>query len=271
MIDVFISRPTWVSTEFSEGLEGFLSFLSTMEFTPRTIGATDYPTECPLDEVIKLLDECQGIIVLGYPQIILKKGFIKNKPTNNLQLPTEWNHIEASLAYSKGLPILVIHHKGVRRGIFEHGAINKYIYEKDLSKVNWFLSQNITGALKSWKQNVIAYQKKQFVKPLSKDISQERPINRPETENFRLVTRCNSLLTRIGESINNEDQYSWSIFVDEYNSLLNQATELIKDKEIHNLPNISHFDATPSLYGQTEGLKLVRNAISRLKEIIESL
>jgi hypothetical protein len=31
-------------------------------------------------------------------------------------LPTEWNHIEAALAYSQQLPLLVIHHRGIKRG-----------------------------------------------------------------------------------------------------------------------------------------------------------
>jgi hypothetical protein len=117
MIDIFISRPTWISKEFQEGLDGFLSFLDTHEINPRTLGSTDYPTESPLDEVITIIGECKGAIILGYPQIYVTKGKIKDVDNVDFLLPTEWNHIEATLAYMKKMPLLIIHHKGVSRGV----------------------------------------------------------------------------------------------------------------------------------------------------------
>lgn len=131
MINIFCSRPTWVAEEFKEGLTGFLAFLGTHGLKPRTIGSTDYPTESPLDEVMRIMDECEGAIILGYPQIYVMKGNIKGVEKNEFPLPTEWNHIEATLAYAKKLPLLLIHHKGISRGIFDRGAIGKFIYEKD--------------------------------------------------------------------------------------------------------------------------------------------
>jgi len=154
MINIFISRPTWITEEFQEGLNGFLSFLDTHDIKPRTLGSTDYPTESPLDEVISIMDECKGVIVLGYPQIYVTKGKIKEVVNSDFLLPTEWNHIEAALAYIKKLPLLIIHHKGIARGIFAHGAISKFIYERDLSKTNWFLSDNVKGALRKWKSSI---------------------------------------------------------------------------------------------------------------------
>ncbi len=159
MINIFISRPTWLAEEFREGLHGFLAFLSTHDLKPRTIGSTDYPTESPLVEVIRLMDECEGAIILGYPQIYVIRGNIKGSDKNDFPLPTEWNHIEATLAFSKNLPLLLIHHKGISRGIFDRGAISKFIYEKDLSENNWFLSDNISGALMKWKSSVVQRQK----------------------------------------------------------------------------------------------------------------
>ena len=159
MTSIFISRPTFVTEEFREGLNGFLAFLGTHDLKPRTIGSTDYPTESPLVEVIRLMDECEGAIILGYPQIYVINGNIKGTEKNDFPLPTEWNHIEATLAFSKNLPLLVIHHKGISGGIFDRGAISKFIYEKDLSENNWFLSDNISGALMNWKSSILQRQK----------------------------------------------------------------------------------------------------------------
>lgn len=162
MLDIFISRPTWVPDEFLKGLNNFLSFIEEMELNPRTLGSTDYPTDAPLDEVISIMDECKGMLVLGYPQIFVSKGKIKEVARQEeFILPTEWNHIEASLAYVKKLPLLVIHHNGIRGGIFDKGAIGKFIYSVDLKEEGWFLSQKMKGAFKKWKEMLKKVPKKQ--------------------------------------------------------------------------------------------------------------
>ena len=157
MTDIFLSRPTWVEKKFQKGLEQFLSLLRTLELNPHTLGATDYPNLTPLDEVISLMEKCKGAIILGYPQITVKSGFLKKKKLEKtMLLPTEWNHIEAGLAYARALPLLVIHHSGVVRGIFDRGAINTFNYEKDLSESDWALSPEISGALSKWKKDVLS-------------------------------------------------------------------------------------------------------------------
>jgi hypothetical protein len=156
MIDVFVSRPTWISDGFERGLTGFLARLADFGMRPHTLGANDYPTKSPLDDVIGLLEQSQGAVILGFPQIEIRDGTIKGNPVQPvLYLPTEWNHIEAGLAYARGLPLLVIHHNGVCRGIFDRGAINSFIYETDLSDPAWALNPRISGALQAWRDLVV--------------------------------------------------------------------------------------------------------------------
>ncbi len=152
-MDIFVSRPTNVDPEFESGLRSFYQTLKLLDLTPRTIGVSDQPIRSPLDEVIELLHSCQGIIVLGYPQILVQKGYLKTRRIEkDLRLATEWNHIEASLAYALGLPMLVIHHQGVCRGIFDRGAIGSFfLYETNMTYETWAFEQNISGALEKWK------------------------------------------------------------------------------------------------------------------------
>jgi len=159
MKNVFVSRPTWIPTDFSSGLESFMALLDSYDLKPRTLGVSDYPIDSPLDEVISILNKCVGAIILGYPQIRIEKekGQLKNTeidPNSNFSLATEWNHIEAGLAYAKKIPLLVIHHVGVSRGIFDRGAINKFIYEIDLSNPSWFSDKTILGAISAWKKKL---------------------------------------------------------------------------------------------------------------------
>lgn len=154
MIQVFLSRPTWLPAEFQQPLTEFLGLLEVLGLAPRTLGVSDYPAKGPLDEVIDLLGECRGLIVLGYPQLLVTSGTVKGSPVTDLQLATEWNHIEASLAYSRRLPLLVIHHLGVKRGIFDRGTINSFVYERDLRAPGWSLAPDVRGALTKWKSHL---------------------------------------------------------------------------------------------------------------------
>lgn len=158
-MNVFISRPNWIPEAFRPGLTIFLSRLSNdMQLTPRTLGSTDYPTKAPLDEVIKLIDQCQGAIVLGYPQIEITAGMVKGEcVTERMSLPTEWNHIEAGLAYARSLPLIVISHIGVSRGIFDRGAMNSFLFSKDLTNPQWSIEEDINGAIRSWRNDLLGF------------------------------------------------------------------------------------------------------------------
>jgi hypothetical protein len=107
-----------------------------------------------LDDVIELMDECKGAIILGFPQIVITSGTLKDESLScAMSLPTEWNHIEAGLAYAGGLPLLVIHDEGIGRGIFDRGAISTFLHQARFSDPAWPLAAPIQGALKKWKRD----------------------------------------------------------------------------------------------------------------------
>lgn len=125
-----------------------------MGITPRTLGTTDIPTKAPLDEVLDIIDECQGAIILGYPQITIHSGKLKSENiTEELVLGTEWNHVEASLAYAKSMPILVIHHSTVSRGIFDRGVMNAFNHSVDMTESSWSMDKVLNGAINKWKEH----------------------------------------------------------------------------------------------------------------------
>ncbi|WP_234277307.1 hypothetical protein [Billgrantia desiderata] len=156
-MDIFVSRPTWVSTEFEAGLEVFLTSLTNMGLVPRTLGSSDYPSKAPLDEVIEIMDECKGAVILGYPQVLVSQGAVKGSELETeMLLPTEWNHIEAALAYSKGIPLILFHHLGVSRGVFDRGVMNAFIHEVDLCSPTWSMDSALNGAIQKWKSNCLS-------------------------------------------------------------------------------------------------------------------
>ena len=152
MKSVFLSRPTWLPNECKQGMDSLCALLTSHGINPRTIGQTDFPSKSPMDGVIELLKECEGAIILGYPQMEIKSAIIKGNPiTNPFCLGTEWNHIEAGLAYALGLPLLVIHDTSVVRGIFDRGVLNSFLYQKDFKDPSWPLSAEIIGSITKWK------------------------------------------------------------------------------------------------------------------------
>lgn len=156
VINIFLSRPTWLADAYQTGQTNFVDLLTTLLLNPRTLGATDYPSRAPLDEVIEIMSECQGAIILGYPQITMTAGSIKGASINGeVLLSTEWNHIEAGLAHAGGLPLLAIHHHGVNRGIFDRGAMNAFLYQVDLTDASWPLRPEIQGALRKWRHECL--------------------------------------------------------------------------------------------------------------------
>ena len=148
---VFVSQPTWVPPEHRPGLEKFKDLLRIRDLDPRSVGVTDMPSLLPLEEVIQLMGRCHGAIVLGIPQIKVLSGKLKgDEITSPFDLGTEWNHIEAALAYALKLPVLVIHDTTVVRGIFDRGAANAFIYVVDFSSDSWSRTDEISGAVATW-------------------------------------------------------------------------------------------------------------------------
>lgn len=161
MIDIFLSRPTDIS-EFQElGLNNLLSFLKKENLNPRTLGTTDYAQESPLNEIIQILELCSGMIVLGYSKIFIEQGVIKGERVKEpVKMASEWNQIEAALAYCTRKPLLIICDKGVSFGFFDKGTANCYVHQVDFSDPQWSLQRSIQGAILKWKERVVVCNRK---------------------------------------------------------------------------------------------------------------
>lgn len=130
-IDVFLSRPNWVSDHVEKHFLKFYPLLEKHGFRPRTIGKNVVPISTPFQHVVNLMNQCQCTIVLGLPQIYVSAGRLKGKEIEKgFSLPTEWNQIEAAISIMLNRPTLMMLHKGVaQRGLFDRGAANVFVHE----------------------------------------------------------------------------------------------------------------------------------------------
>lgn len=148
-IPVFVS----CSTPFTQQQKDFKCAVGKyledyLGFAPRTLGETDYDPEEPLTACRRLMMECNGLITLAFRRYYIETGWehpeIKTqkqleeenkqpKPMNQLYFTSPWCQIEATMAFSLGLPILVFREKGViPRGLMRKGTAGLYLPEFDL-------------------------------------------------------------------------------------------------------------------------------------------
>ena len=155
MKKVFLSRPTCILPEYQKGMEGFIGWLTGSKLEPMTLGVTHYSNVNPMSAVINLIKKCDGVIVLGIPQITITGGRLKGKKIKTpVSLATEWNHIEAAIAFSLKKPILIIRDNSVERGIFDKGAAEGFLHSTDFKKPKWVKEKNINKVLIDWKDKI---------------------------------------------------------------------------------------------------------------------
>lgn len=162
--NIFVSRPTKLPKEFEDVYRKFHNYLEKEHnLTLRRLGDTDHSDEPPLEAIIEIMSECQGAIILGYPQVeifqqICRSVDITKDPA--LILPTPWNQIEGALAYGAKIPVLVIGYPGIGGGIFDHGVTGKFVLTVDLKDKKWFTNQPFQQLLTKFMKKVEKLQAK---------------------------------------------------------------------------------------------------------------
>ena len=157
MINIFISRPSIISTKYESSYVSFENFLNTKGIILRRLGSSDYSRKAPLVAVMEIIEDCKGAIILGYPQYEVHNEF---KKADNVQskscllIPTPWNQIEAVLAYKKKIPVLIVAQNGIDGGIFDYGVTGEFVLKTDLSKSNWCKENDFDGIFSEWYKDI---------------------------------------------------------------------------------------------------------------------
>jgi hypothetical protein len=102
------------------------------------------------------MDECSGAAVIAFERTRIESGTEEAAEISNQALPTVWNQIEATMAYSLGKPLLVIGEEGLRsEGLLE-------------SRYDWFVqwlpleeealrTPECIGIIEDWKKRVLRH------------------------------------------------------------------------------------------------------------------
>lgn len=121
-----------VGTPHTMAQAGYIKLLkekfSNSSFQLVTLQDKDWDPEDPIGPIYKLMKKCVGCIVLLLERYYIDAGRIKRgseneKPINGIALTTPWNQIEATLAYTEKLPLLILKDKNV----YTDGVFVEYI------------------------------------------------------------------------------------------------------------------------------------------------
>jgi hypothetical protein len=125
---------------------------------PCTVGRNTFSSDAPLRTVTELLDKCSGVVVIAlertyFPTGTEKRGGPKEAKLGEVKLPTPWNHVEAAMGYTRGLPLLVIVESGLRsEGLLERG--NDWYVQSVRPEPQALTSLEFNGVLASWKSKI---------------------------------------------------------------------------------------------------------------------
>jgi Pentapeptide repeats (8 copies) len=113
---VFLSAPSTRTPAQDSMCERLAEMLNHEGLVLESLPPRDYPPSGALAEIGRLLAGCAGVIVLG----------LRNDGSNPDALQagiTPWTHVEAGMAYGRGLPLLLLREPGVYKGAFDN-AVN---------------------------------------------------------------------------------------------------------------------------------------------------
>jgi hypothetical protein len=160
-IPIFVSAPTALSRSQQNIYRGITDLLEGLNLEKRALGRTDYPTEAPLQEVIRIVRKCSGGLVLGFVQYSAAK--VKVKPGSNeetikdlIVYPTPWNQLEAGIMLTARLPILVFHEEGISGGIFDAGASGVFVHKMPSVKEINSKTPSFSDVILKWQAEVRA-------------------------------------------------------------------------------------------------------------------
>lgn len=130
---------------------------------PQALGRNYWSSKQPLKAIDELMSECSGVAIVGFERLRIlealdRRGSDGERTVSGVALPTVWNQIEAAMAYSRGLPLLVVIDQELRtEGLLETGY-DWYVKRVPLGP-RVTLDREFCGIFDDWRARVDAHRK----------------------------------------------------------------------------------------------------------------
>lgn len=122
VVRVFVSTPALLTEQQQHRFAVLIEQLRQQGLTPEWLERS-YPSSAVLAAIQGALSRCAGAVVCGFRQLHVHDGTWRPDTTDVAAIKdacyaTPWNQIEAGMAAAAGLPLLVVHERGVGEGVF---------------------------------------------------------------------------------------------------------------------------------------------------------
>lgn len=136
---VFISVPSQRARDEQAVLDSFFRALADHGLEHEELVPGEYPSFGALAEVKRRMATCSAAAVFGFRQVhiddaVVLPGRPGSAAIKDTDLPTPWNHIEAGMAFTLDLPLLVITPPGASHGIFDRRISEQSVHHLPLER-----------------------------------------------------------------------------------------------------------------------------------------
>lgn len=149
------SHSTAQQADFTTALE---RFLVQEGLVPQTPGRNYATNRQPLKAIEQCMRSCSGAVVLAFERFHLveaieRRGGRGARTIHGQNMPTVWNQIEGAMAYTKGLPLLVLAEQGLREDALLENKYDWNVQWIDLDPA-LLASSNFRGVFNDWKSQL---------------------------------------------------------------------------------------------------------------------
>ena len=140
-VKIFVSKPSIMTSEQASRYDYLVKLLKN-RVDVEILEKKDYHVSGALGEISKQIEECKGVVTIGFEQFAIKEGDFRlhtneHCTLTDTSLATPWNHIEAGMAAMKGIEILALADDGVNEGIFDENLkdakLTRAVFPKELN------------------------------------------------------------------------------------------------------------------------------------------
>jgi hypothetical protein len=158
---IFVSVGSTFTTAQDRFVISVENHLRAQGFEPKTVGRNTFGSQQPLKAIEELMDSCSGVVVIALERKFIGTGVEKRGSgasevsLSGMVIPTPWVQVEAAMAYSRRLPLLLI----AEEGLHEEGLIDEGFdwYVQRLKPVPSSLgTTSFAGVFADWKDRVLS-------------------------------------------------------------------------------------------------------------------
>jgi hypothetical protein len=168
-IKVFVSVGRTSTPEQEAFVTAIEAHMLAHGLTPQALGRNYWSSQQPLRAIDELMTECSGVAIVGFErlrivQAIDRRGSSTERQVTDVALPTVWNQIEAAMAYTRGLPLLVLVQEELRaEGLLETGYdwyVKRMAFETGIAS-----DREFHGIFDDWRTRVETHHGRKSARP----------------------------------------------------------------------------------------------------------